>query len=86
MSVGGGTALIVGASALALLAVFRFWRLLPAAAAFGALGVCGALIAVGGLLVQDGPGAWDFVGAIAALGVLMPVHARLVFGPPGAMR
>jgi len=40
-------------------------------------------VAVGGLLVQDDVGAASWVLAVAVLGVVGPVHARLVFGQPG---
>lgn len=83
MSTGAGVATIVGASALGLLTVFLLWRRLPAAAAFAVMAVCGVGLAVGGLLVQDDVGTPSWVVAVVALGVLTPVHARLVFGQPG---
>ncbi|HEU5225594.1 MAG TPA: hypothetical protein VFV29_07315 [Actinomycetota bacterium] len=86
MSTAAGVATIVGASALGLLTVFALWRRLPAAAAFAVITVCGVGVAVGGLLVQDDVGTASWVVAIVALGALAPVHARLVFGPPGRAR
>jgi hypothetical protein len=83
VSTGAGVATIVGASALGLLTVFVLWRRLPAAAAFAVIAACGVGLAVGGLLVQDDVGTVSWVVAIVALGVLAPVHARLVFGSPG---
>ena len=83
MSTGAGVATIVGSSALGLLTVFVLWRRLPAAAALAVIAVCGVGVAVGGLLVQDDVGMASWVIAVFALGVLAPVHARLVFGPPG---
>jgi hypothetical protein len=83
VSTGAGVATIAGASALGLLTVFVLWRRLPAAAAFVVTAACGVGVAVGGLLVQDDVGTASWVVAIVALGVLAPVHARLVFGPPG---
>ena len=83
MSTAAGVATIVGASALGLLTVFVLWRRLPAAASFAVIGACGVGLAVGGLLVQDDVGTASWVVAVVALGVLAPVHARLVFGPPG---
>ena len=83
MSTGAGVATIVGSSALGLLTVFVLWRRLPAAAALAVIAVCGVGVAVGGLLVQDDVGMASWVIAVVALGVLAPVHARLVFGPPG---
>ena len=83
MSTGAGVATIIGASALGLLTVFVLWRRLPAAAAFAVIAACGVGVAVGGLLVQDEVGTASWVVAVVVLGVLAPVHARLVFGSPG---
>lgn len=83
MSTGAGVATIVGASALGLLTVFVLWRRLPAAAASSMIASCGVGLAVGGLLVQHDVGTASWVVAVVALGVAAPVHARLVFGPPG---
>ena len=83
MSTGAGVATIAGASVLGLLTVFVLWRRLPPVAAFAVIAACGVGVAVGGLLVQDDVGKASWVVAIVVLGVLAPVHARLVFGPPG---
>jgi hypothetical protein len=83
VSTGAGVASIAVASALGLLTVFVLWRRVPAAAAFAVIALCGVGLAVGGLLVQDDVGTASWVVAIVALGVLTPVHAWLVFGPPG---
>jgi hypothetical protein len=83
VSTGAGVATIVGASALGLLTVFVLWRRLPAAAAFAVMAACGVGVAVGGLLGQDDAGTASWVVAVVVLGVLTPVHTRLVFGPPG---
>jgi hypothetical protein len=83
VSTGAGVATIAVAGALGLLTVFVLWRRVPAAAAFAVIALCGVGLAVGGLLVQDDVGTASWVVAIVALGVLTPVHARLVFGPPG---
>ena len=40
-------------------------------------------IAAGGLLVQEDVGAASWAFALVLLAILAPVHARLVFGPPG---
>ena len=83
MWTGAGVATIVGASTLGLVTVFGLWRGLPATAAYALMASCGVGVAVGGLLVQDDVGTASWVVAVVALGVLAPVHARLVFGPPG---
>lgn len=76
-------ATIVAASAAGLVLVFSLWHRVPAAAAYALAAVCGIAIAAGGLLVQDDVGAPSWVVAMVTLGVLAPVHARLVFGSPG---
>lgn len=80
---GAGVAIIVASSAVGLVVVFFLWHRLPPPPAFALLVVCGMGVAAGGLLVQDdvGPASWAV--AVVVLGVLAPVHARLVFGPPG---
>jgi hypothetical protein len=83
VSTGAGVATIVGASALGLLTVFVLWRRVPAAAASAVMAACGVGLAVGGLLVQHDVGTASWVVAVVALGVVAPIHARLVFGPPG---
>jgi hypothetical protein len=83
VSTGAGIATIAGASVLGMLTVFVLWRRLPPVAALAVIAACGVGLAVGGLLVQDDVGKASWVVAIVALGVLAPVHARLVFGPPG---
>jgi hypothetical protein len=83
VSTAAGVTTIVGASALGLLTVFVLWRRLPAAAASAVMAACGTGVAVGGLLVQHDVGTASWVVAVVALGVVAPIHARLVFGPPG---
>ena len=83
VSTGAGVATIVGASALGLLTVFVLWHRVPAAAAYALTVVWGIGVAVGGLLVQDDVGVASWVVAVAVLGAIGPLHARLVFGPPG---
>jgi len=83
VSTGAGVVTIAGASALGLLTVFVLWRRVPAGAAFALMASCGVGVAVGGLLVQDQVGTVSWVVAVVVLGVITPVHARLVFGPPG---
>jgi hypothetical protein len=79
-----GLAFIAGGSLLALWAVFVAWRHLTQRVALGILVACGALVGSGALLVQDHASVGDWVVALAALGVLVPLHARVAFGRPGA--
>jgi len=83
VSTGSGVATIVIASALGLLTVFVLWHRVPPAVAYALTTVWGIGVAVGGLLLQDDVGPASWVVAVAVLGVIGPVHARLVFGPPG---
>jgi hypothetical protein len=78
-----GVATIAVASACGLVIVFFLWRRLPPVAALGLMAACGMAIGAGGLLVQEdvGPASWAV--ALVVLGVVTPVHARLVFGEPG---
>ena len=81
----GGLTLIALGSALGLLTVVVAWRRLPATVVLLVASVCGAAVGAGGLLVQETRAAGDWVVALVALGVLTPLHCRLVFGPPGPM-
>lgn len=81
--VGVGLVTIAAASALGLVVVFVLWHRLPGVTAFALMAAGGVGVAVGGLLVQKGVETASWVVAIVVLAVLTPVHARLVFGPPG---
>lgn len=83
VSTGAGVATIVGASVLGLLTVIVLWHRVSAVLAYALTTVWGIGLAVGGLLVQDDVGVASWVLAVAVLGAIGPVHARLVFGPPG---
>jgi 4-hydroxybenzoate polyprenyltransferase len=80
---GVGVATIAVATACGLVIVFFLWRRLPPVTALALMAACGMAIGAGGLLVQEdvGPASWAV--ALVVLGVLTPVHARLVFGEPG---
>lgn len=86
MDVGAGFGLIASGSLLGLVTAFGLWRRIAARAAFGLLVASGALVGAGALLVQDeaGPGEWALT--LVVLGVLSPVHWRLLFGRPGPAR
>lgn len=86
MHLGPGLSLIALGCLLALLVAFGLWRRLPAAPALGALAACGALVGAGALLVQDRAHAVDWVLTLLALGVMSPLHGRLVLGRPGSAR
>lgn len=86
MAVGPGIALIVVGSLTGALVQLAMWRRLATAPALALLGLSGAAVGAGALLVQDraGPGSW--VVTLVVLGGLVPIHARLVRGRPGTSR
>lgn len=86
MAPGAGIALIAGGVLASLLVLFAAWRRLQAPLAFGLLVLCGVAIGAGGLLVQQEVGAASWVITLGLLGMLSPLHGRLVFGPPGSRR
>ena len=83
MNVGAGVALIVAGSVGGLLTVFVLWRRIAAALVLLVTSVCGMLLAAGGLLLQEDVGVASWAFALVLLAILAPIHARLVFGPPG---
>ena len=83
MDVGAGVALIVAASAVGAVIVFGLWRRIPPVLAFVSVAACGMAIGTGGLLVQEDVGAASWVVTLVLLGLIAPVHMRLVLGPPG---
>ncbi len=83
VDVGAGVALIVAGSLVGVLTVFVLWRRVPGVAALLIASLCGISLGAGGLLVQEDVGAASWGFTLVVLGVLAPVHARLVFGPPG---
>lgn len=83
MNEGAGIGLIAGGVLAALVTVFSLWRRVPWAVAFGLLTVAGVAVGTGALLVQEQAGPGEWIITLGALGVLTPVHMRLVFGRPG---
>lgn len=86
MNVGLGVALILAGSALSLATVFGAWRRLAFPVALAVLAACGALVGAGALLVQHDVTTAEWSLTLVTIGVLTPLHARLVFGRPGASR
>lgn len=83
MNEGAGIGLIAGGVALSLITVFALWRRAAGAVALGLLVVAGVAVGTGALLVQEQAGIGEWIITLGALGALMPVHMRLVFGRPG---
>jgi hypothetical protein len=86
MSVGAGIALIVAASAVGGFIVFALWRRIPPVLAYVSTTACGMAIGTGALLVQEDVGAASWIVTLVVLGIIAPLHSRLVFGPPGPGR
>ncbi len=84
MNEGAGIGLIAGGVVLSLITVFVLWRRVAGAVAFGLLAVAGVVVGTGALLVQKQAGTGEWIITLGALGVLTPVHMRLVFGRPGS--
>ena len=80
---GPGIALVVSGSLLGLLIVLGAWRRLPPVVAFALMAWCGSLVGAGALLMQEGASRLEWALTFGVLGILTPVHARLVFGRPG---
>lgn len=59
------------------------WERLPARLAVAVEALAGGGLAAGALLVQERGGPGDWVVAVGALAVLIPVQCRVLFGPPG---
>lgn len=86
MAVGLGVALIVAAGAAMAVVMFVLWGRLPASLGFAVVIACSLAIATGALLVQDDVDRASWVIALSLLGVLGPLHARLLLGPAGTAR
>jgi hypothetical protein len=79
--------IVVAAAAGALLTAFPLRTRLPAPLVVLILGVAGAALGWGGMLLRPDPSAGELVAAIVLLAVLVPAHVRIVlgrFGPRGA--
>jgi len=76
---GIGVSLVVVAGALGLLLLAR-WRRLPARTASICAVAVGAAVGAGALLLQDDPGAADWVVTLGLLGSFSPLHARMLVG------
>jgi hypothetical protein len=73
-------------AALAVLTSFGLRTRFPAPVVAALLGISGAAIGWGGMLLQPDPPVWQAVFAVVALAVLVPFHVRVVVGPFGPRR
>jgi len=78
-----GLTLIAVAAGAGLYGAFVLWERLPPRLAVAVEAAAGGGIAAGALLVQEHGGPGDWVVAVGALAVLVPVQCRVLFGPPG---
>ena len=69
--------LVVGG--LAAVAVCAAWRLLPLAAALGAMAVSASAVGAGELLIQHGVTPAEWVVTIVVFATIAPLQAHLVF-------
>ena len=51
-----------------------------------ALAVVGVAIGLGGLAIQDDVSGWSWIVAPTMLGILLPVHVRVLFAGDGPFR
>ncbi len=77
---GSGVSLIVAGVAVGLVVVLGLRTRLPRLMVASALALAGASVGAGGLLVQARVTGLDWILTIAALGLALPLHVRLVFG------
>lgn len=77
---------IIVVAGVAMLVLLARWRRTSGQGPLALLAVLGAAIGAGALLLQDDPGAADWVVTLAALAAGTPAHVRFMLGPPGAAR
>lgn len=78
---------VAGLSAgTAVLAAFVLRTRLPAPASIALLGLAGAGIGWGGMLLRPDPSPGEVAAAILLLAVLVPAHVRIVLGRFGPAR
>ena len=83
MNALAGLTLIVAGTGAGLYGAFVLWGRSSPRLAISVPAAGGATVAAGALLVQEHAGSGDWVLAVGALAVLIPVHCRALFGPPG---
>jgi hypothetical protein len=86
MHLPAGIAVIVATSAALLVTALRLRPRLPALPVNALLVLEGALLGVGGLLVQTGVGPASWVVAPLFLGIVTVLHVRFLFGGAGPFR
>lgn len=83
MRTGVGVGIVVGAGALGLLVLAR-WHRLSEGVARALAAALGATVGAGVLLLQEDPGAADWVVTVGVLAAFTPLHVRMLAGRPGA--
>jgi hypothetical protein len=72
--------IVVAAAAVALVVAFPLRTRLPSPFVVSILGVAGAALGWGGMLLRPDPSVGELVAAIVLLAVLVPAHVRIVLG------
>jgi hypothetical protein len=83
---GVGIALIVAATAVALVTAFLLRTRAPAPVVAVVLAACGLALGIGTSLVQDHVSTTNWTVTVVLLTILVPAHVRVVlgrFGPAG---
>lgn len=83
MNVGCGVGLLLGGAAIGLTTALLLWKRLPAIVPVVMMAAAGLLIGAGALLVQRSVGAADWAVTLTLMGILSPLHCRVLFGRPG---
>ena len=86
MRTAGGVGFIVLGTAVGLFVGLVLWKRIPAWVAYGAVSLLGATLGAGALLLQDDPGAADWLVMLGITLALTPVYCRFLFGEPGRSR
>ena len=81
-----GVGFLVLGAVVGVVVSFVLRTRLPGPAVTALLVGAGAAIGWGGMLLQPDPPAFQSVFAVVVLGVLVPFHVRVVFGPFGPPR
>ena len=81
-----GVWLVSASAAVALFTAFVARPRVTPAVSILILGLAGAGLGWGGMLIQPDPSTFELVAAVAMLAFLVPAHVRIVLGPFGPAR
>jgi hypothetical protein len=83
VNLGTGVGLIAAGTILGSLTALVLWRRLRAIVTVPLLAAAGVAVGAGALLLQEHVTPVDWAFTLAALGVYVPVHVRVLLGPAG---